>query len=150
MTISVTVFLSEDQAKRMSAVHSEHNSNPSRPHLGIASEAFMEGKKKIKLFNFKNPSNCVEIQRFKEFLENATDSYLPVSMVGIWQPQTGGQESCMTLLSQLDFGSACPSIGARSPSGNRLRAPGRCELTCSPAAGLCVPPQCSWLGIYPR
>lgn len=46
MTISVTVFLSEDQAKRMSAVHSEHNSNPSRPHLGIASEAFMEGKKK--------------------------------------------------------------------------------------------------------
>lgn len=88
MTISVTGFLSEDQAKRMSAVHSEHNSNPSRPHLGIASEAFMEGKKKIKkLFNFKNPSNCVEIQRFKE---NATDSYLPVSLVGIWQPQTGG------------------------------------------------------------
>lgn len=89
MTISVTGFLSEDQAKCMSAVHSEHNSNPSSPHLGIASEAFMEEKKikKKKLFNFKNPSNCVEIQRFKE---NATDSYLPVSLVGIWQPQTGG------------------------------------------------------------
>lgn len=67
----------------MSAVHNEYNSNPSSPPLGIAWEALMEKKYKNKMFfNFKNPSNPAEIQRIKEFLENATDSYLPMSLVG--------------------------------------------------------------------
>lgn len=64
MTISVTGFLSEDQAKRMSAVHSEHNSNPSSPHLGIASEAFME-EKKIKKKSFLILKIQVIVLKFK-------------------------------------------------------------------------------------